>query len=57
MLLFEDHDKTKADFDTNFRRMQRVIVCGWIVGAGVSIGLLGFGIWVIVRLLAHFGVI
>ena len=55
--MFEDHDKRMTDFDRNFRAAQRLIVAGWLVSVVSGVGLLGFGIWVIVKLLAHFGVI
>ena len=53
----EDHDKRMANFDRDFRAAQRLILVVWLGGVILSISLLGFGIWVIVKMLAHFGVI
>lgn len=45
------------EFDRDFRRMQRFAVVSWGCSALVAMGLLGFGIWVVVKVMAHFGVI
>lgn len=29
----------------------------WLAGAMLSLGLIGFGVWVVIKLLQHFGVI
>lgn len=55
--MFEDHDKRMETFHRNVRAPQRAIVTVWLVALVLGIGMLGFGIWVIVKLLMHFGVI
>lgn len=35
----------------------RAIVAIWIAGATISLAMTGFAVWVIVKLLQHFGVI
>lgn len=45
------------DFDKDFKRTSRIIgglsICAMVLGLGI----LGFGIWVIVKVLQHFGII
>lgn len=45
------------EFDRDFKRMQKFAVVSWGCGLAVTFGLLGFGIWVVVKVMAHFGVI
>lgn len=45
------------DFDKQFKKTQSTIFLMTIISAVVSVGLLGFGIWVVVKVMAHFGVI
>lgn len=45
------------EFNRRFNQTRRLAIGGMIVSAAVSLGVLGFAGWVIVKLLAHFGVI
>lgn len=52
-----DIDKEFADFDKGFSRMRKFAV-GWIAFCALaSVGITGFLIWVVVKLLQHFQVI
>lgn len=45
------------DFDRSFNRMRRFAI-GWFIFCAVAgVSLLGFGLWVVVKVLGHFGVI
>lgn len=44
-------------FDRDFERMQRGFWAIWIVTVVLILGLISFGIWVIIMLLRFFGVI
>ena len=41
----------------NFDKLQKWFVALWVAGVVISIGLLGFAVWVVIRLLSYFGVI
>lgn len=45
------------DFDRNFRNTQRAVVTGMVISGIVSGGVVLFAVWVIIKLLSHFGVI
>ena len=45
------------DFDNHFKATRRLAVIGGFVSMAVSLSILGFIGWVIVKLMAHFGVI
>lgn len=45
------------DFDNHFKTTRRLAVAWAIVSAGVSITVLVFVGWVIVKVMSHFGVI
>ena len=45
------------DFDRHFNTTRRIAIAGTITGFFVSLAVLGFACWVVVKLLAHFGVI
>ena len=51
---FNNRFAAKRDqFDKDFETAKK-----WsIIGAIFTLGLLGFGIWVVIKLLAHFGII
>jgi len=51
--MFDDDFK---DFDLRFEKTRKLAIGGMIVSAVVSLGILGFIGWVIVKLLSHFGV-
>lgn len=51
------HDDMFKDFDKQFARTQKAAIAGMIVSAVVSVSVLLFAGWVVVKLLAHFGVI
>lgn len=50
-----------ADFDrqfsSNISRAQRMAKWALIIYGVVALGVLGFGIWVVIMLMRHFGVI
>jgi len=50
-------DKRFADFDRDFSRTKKWILIVNIIIASIGLGLVGFGVWVIVMLLYFFGVI
>lgn len=61
---YTDEQFDTAEFDKQFAQAQDMARSGFTVAVAVSVvmfgimlGLLGFGIWVIVQLLQHFGVI
>lgn len=45
------------NFDRDFNRAQKMVYVGWVISAVLSIGTLGFVIWVAVALLRFFGVV
>lgn len=51
---FDDHFK---DFDKRFEQTRKAAIWVSIISAAFGLGLVGFVIWVIIKLMAHFGVI
>ncbi len=47
----------KNDFETHIRHSQRVFWRWFTIVAVLNLGLVAFGIWVVVKLLQHFNVI
>jgi hypothetical protein len=52
-----DFDKFDEQFDSHFKQVRQAAFAAWIIMAGVTLAVLGFGGWVIVKLLQHFNVI
>lgn len=50
-------DKHFKDFDNEFKKTERFVTCVMVLSGVVSIAVLGFCGWVVVKLLAYFGVI
>ena len=49
--------KHSEDFDRDFASMEKWSFIGAIISIIISLGLMGFGIWVIVMLLRFWGVV
>lgn len=45
------------DFDEKFRRAQKWYLFTWCFFATLGLGLIGFIIWVIVRIMQYFGIV
>lgn len=52
-----DHDFGRGYPQDHFEKGFRVVLGIWVAAVVVSLGVLGFVIWVIVQLLQHFGII
>lgn len=50
-------DYSDDDFDKKFNRMAWLVGVSWLTVIAGSLGVVVFVMWVIVKLLAHFGVI
>lgn len=49
--------KMSDDFDRDFNRTRKLAIVAFIINAVIALALIGFAIWVVVRLLQHFGVV
>jgi len=47
----------KDEFDKQFKKTFMAMAVMWVIGVGVMLGIIGFVIWMIVKLMQHFGVI
>lgn len=55
---FDRRFKERQDeFDRDFDRMKGFGVAAFVVNVVIGLGLLGFGVWVVIVLLQYFGVI
>ncbi len=52
-----DFDDRMNNFDNDFAKARKAGVIMGIISLSVSAGLLGFGIWVIVKILQYLGII
>lgn len=52
-----EFDKIDKQFDRDFAKAKKWGQVSFIVSSGLSLGLIGFGVWVVVKILQHFGVI
>lgn len=59
-----DFDRRRREFDRKFaaherafKRTQKWSTFWFVITWGISLGVLGFGIWVILLLLRHFGIL
>lgn len=50
-------EKASRQFDRDFDRARKWTIGLFFVGLTISLGLMGFGIWVVLLLLRHFGVL
>jgi hypothetical protein len=55
--MLTDFDKQRADLDRQFKVTQKLVAYGALIWCAVVLGLIGFGVWVVVKLLAYFHVI
>jgi hypothetical protein len=54
---FSNFDKLHEDFDKQFNSMRRTAATGLVFSMVITLAVLGFVGWVIVKLMAHFGVV
>jgi len=52
-----DFEARRKKFDEDFERTKRNMKIAAIVNSVFGLGLVGFGIWVVVRILQFFGVV
>ena len=52
-----DFDKKFEDFDKKFERVQKFAVGWFIFVALLALSLLGGGVYVVIRILQHFGIL
>ncbi len=50
-------NKQSEDFDRDFARMEKWSIATFAISSVFALGLIGFGIWVIVMILRFFGVV
>lgn len=49
--------KMNDDFDRDFDRTKKLAIVAFVFNLVIVLGLISFGIWVVVQLLQHFGVV
>jgi len=49
--------KTFDDFDREFKKTQKLAFAGIIISAIIYTSLIVFFIWVVIKLLSHFGIV
>ena len=52
-----DFDKRFRKMNDDFDRAKRLAIVAFIINAVITLALIGFSVWVVVRLLQHFGVV
>lgn len=56
-MLNKNFDSQFDDFDKKFEQTRKAAIYWSIISVAFSLGFVGFIIWVIIKLMAHFGVI